>query len=160
MSDSRVAVPCQTAPARWGRKPDMRSIQTSASSRRAASSTGWVSAQKTSMYSRTASSSISLSGSSVRSARPICLTARRLACPYSRPSSTTSAAAVAAISDLRVCKFKLDVGGTEAREGQFRPKKLFQGRLLKYPSCTYIFWEFAAPLWAAWRRWRGKRATK
>jgi hypothetical protein len=57
-----------------------------------------VSAQNNSMYSRTESSTRSLSGSAVRAGRPSWRTARRLAGPYSSPSSTTIRAAVAAIS--------------------------------------------------------------
>jgi alcohol dehydrogenase class IV len=44
----------------------------------------------------------------VRAGKASCLSARRLAGPYSSPSSTTSAAAVAAISDLRVFNVVID----------------------------------------------------
>jgi hypothetical protein len=63
----------------------------------AASSAGWLSARKSARYCRTSSSTRSFDGNSPR-VWPSARAARRLAAAYSRPSSTTSLAAVAAIS--------------------------------------------------------------
>ena len=54
MSDKRVAVPYHTAPLKWGRNSAKRRIHTAANVRKARSSAGWVSAQNSAMYSRTA----------------------------------------------------------------------------------------------------------
>ncbi|MCY1373095.1 hypothetical protein D9M68_714930 [compost metagenome] len=98
MSLCRVAVPCQTAPLKCGLKSASRSSQTRASRRNTCNSIAWVSAQKMAMCSRTAASSVALSGQSPRDDKPSCLPAWRLAVAYSSPSSTTRRAATAAIS--------------------------------------------------------------